>query len=72
MVEIIDEDPLATGDHNDKIIIVAQYDDLPENFDQEKSSEFSYGKYKLSQVDNTKSNPIRNEFKRERCGRFYI
>ncbi len=65
MVEIIDEDPLAVGDHNDKITIVAQYDDLPENFDQEKSSEFSYGRYKLSQVDNTKSNPIRNEFKRE-------
>jgi hypothetical protein len=65
MLEVLDEDPLAPGDHNDKITIVAQYDDRPETFNQEKPSEYSYGKYKLSQVDNTKSSPIRNEFKRE-------
>ncbi len=65
MLEVLDEDPLAAGDHNDKITILAQYDDRPESFNQEKPSEYSYGKYKLSQVDNTKSSPIRNEFKRE-------
>ena len=64
-VEVIDEDPLAAGDHNEKITIRAQYDDLPQDSDKERPSEFSFGRFKLSLVDNTKSNPLRNEFKRE-------
>lgn len=65
MVQIIDDEPLAQGDHNDKISFVAEYDSLPLASSEEKPSEFSYGKYKLSQMDNTKSSPIRVQFKRE-------
>lgn len=65
MVEIVDEEPLAPAGHNDKVTFMAEYDNLPEGAAEEKPSEFSYGKYRLSQVDNTKSLPIRNQFKRE-------
>lgn len=65
MVQIIDEEPLAQGDRNDKVSFVAEYDSLPLGAADEKPSEFSYGKYKLSQMDNTKSSPIRVQFKRE-------
>jgi hypothetical protein len=65
LVEVVDEDPLAAGDHNDKITFATQKDFLPENYNAERPADYAFGKYKLSDVENIKSNPIRNTFKRE-------
>ena len=65
LIEVIDEDPMNPGDHNDKITFAAQQDDLPEDFKAERPGDYAFGKYKLSDIENVKSNAIRNDFKRE-------
>lgn len=63
LVEVVDENPIG-GDVND-IYILSQDDYLPENIKAENPSNLAYGKYKLSQMENSKISPIRNAFKRE-------
>lgn len=63
LVEVIDENPIG-GDVND-IYILSQYDYVPENMKVENPSDLAFGKYKLSQMENSKISPLRNTFKRE-------
>ncbi len=63
LVEVIDENPIG-GDVND-IYILSQDDYVPENIKAENPSNLAYGKYKLSQMENSKISPLRNTFKRE-------
>jgi hypothetical protein len=64
LVEVVDENPMG-GDPNESIYIASQDDYLPKDFKQENPSSIAYGKYRVSQIENTKTNPLRNEFKRE-------
>jgi hypothetical protein len=68
MSEIIDQAPNAQPAHNDKMELFYQHDDYPLYGTPETPSEKGVGKYILASVENTKSNPIRNNFKRD----FYI
>lgn len=66
--EIIDQAPNAQPEHNDKFELFYQHDDYPLYGSPETPSEKGVGKYLLSSVENTLTNPIRNEFKRD----FYV
>lgn len=66
--EIIDQGPNTQPQHNDKIELFYQHDGYPFYGTPETPSEKGVGKYILANVENTKSNPIRNNFKRD----FYI
>lgn len=63
LVEVVDENPIG-GDVNE-IYILSQDDYVPENIKAENPSNLAYGKYKLSQMENSKISPLRNTFKRE-------
>ncbi|WCL47861.1 flagellar-coiling protein FcpB [Leptospira sp. GIMC2001] len=65
MSEIVDQGPNTQPDHNDKMELFYQHDDYPLYGTPETPSEKGVGKYLLSNVENTKSNPIRNNFKRD-------
>jgi hypothetical protein len=56
---------LSNPDHDDKIFITNQIDNYPPNPDTEVQGDKGIGKYRLNSVENTKSNPLRNHFKRE-------
>jgi len=62
---ILDTAPNGAPAHNDKIELFYQHDGLPFWGTPENPSEKGVGKYILSSVENTKSNPIRNQFKKE-------
>jgi hypothetical protein len=64
LVEVVDENPMG-GDPNESIYIASQEDYAPIDFKKENPSDISRGKYRVSQMENTKINPIRNAFKRE-------
>jgi hypothetical protein len=66
--EIIDQAPNATASHDDKFELFYQHDEYPIYGTPETPAEKGVGKYQLSNVENTLSNPIRNNFKRD----FYI
>lgn len=65
MSEIIDQGPNTQPEHNDKFELFYQHDDYPLYGTPETPMEKGVGKYLLSSVENTKSNPIRNNFKRD-------
>jgi len=63
--EIIDQAPNSQPQHNDRIELFYQHDGYPFYGTPETPSEKGVGKYLLSNVENTKTNPIRNNFKRD-------
>ncbi|MBP7282272.1 MAG: hypothetical protein KBA66_11895 [Leptospiraceae bacterium] len=66
MVEVLDADPLGNPDHDDRIFITSQVDGESYNSSSEILEDGSQaGKYSLKSLENTKSNPLRNHFKRE-------
>ncbi|TGM11362.1 hypothetical protein EHQ81_16930 [Leptospira selangorensis] len=66
--EIIDRAPNDQPGHNDKIELFYQKNGYPEGGRPETPSEKGVGKYVLANVENTKTHPIRNSFKKT----FYI
>lgn len=64
--EVVDED-LENKQH-EKITIFFQHDGNPPVGTVESKSAIGYGKYYISGVENTKTNPLRNQFKKT----FYI
>ncbi len=66
--EVMDRGPNTQPSHNDKFEIFFQKDGYPEYGRPETPSEKGVGKYILAGVENTKTHPIRNSFKKE----FYI
>lgn len=62
---VLDTAPNSQAAHNDKIELFYQHDGLPLFGTAENPSEKGIGKYILSGVENTKTNPIRNQFKKE-------
>ena len=65
VVEVLDTDPLGNPDHDNKIFITNQIDNYPANANTEIQGDRGIGKYRLNSIENTKSNPLRNHFKRE-------
>lgn len=65
LVEVIDEDPLTTPKHDDKIYFITQKDYHPFDPNMENPAAKGVGKYRLNTVENTRSFPLRNHFKRE-------
>lgn len=63
--EIVDQAPNAQPQHDDKMELFYQHDGYPFYGTPETPSEKGVGKYVLANVENTKSNPIRNNFKRD-------
>ncbi|GBF48994.1 hypothetical protein LPTSP4_05010 [Leptospira ryugenii] len=61
---IADTAPNGTPAHNDKIELFYQHDGFPLWGTPETPSEKGVGKYILANVENTKTNPIRNRFKK--------
>ncbi len=61
---ILDSAPNGAPAHNDKIELFYQHDGFPNWGTPETPSEKGVGKYILSNVENTKTNPIRNRFKK--------
>lgn len=61
---IADTAPNVAPAHNDKIELFYQHDGFPNWGAPETPSEKGVGKYILSNVENTKTNPIRNRFKK--------
>ncbi|MCB1178629.1 MAG: hypothetical protein KDK36_13675 [Leptospiraceae bacterium] len=64
LVEVVDENPMS-GSPDDSIYVASQMDYKPEDYKKENPSDLANGKYKLSQMKNDKTNPIRNKFKQE-------
>ncbi|MCU0824355.1 MAG: hypothetical protein MUF77_06905 [Leptospira sp.] len=62
---VTDNAPNGEPAHNDKIELFYQHDDYPLWGAPETPSEKGVGKYILSNVENTKTNPIRNNFKKQ-------
>ncbi|MCE9501136.1 MAG: hypothetical protein K8R21_11670, partial [Leptospira sp.] len=63
--EVVDNGPNSTPQHNDKITVFYQHDGNPEFNRPETPTEKGVGKYLMEGVENTKTNPIRNNFKRD-------
>ncbi|TGL57345.1 hypothetical protein EHQ58_13705 [Leptospira ognonensis] len=61
---IVDMAPNGAPAHDDKIELFYQHDGFPNWGTPETPSEKGVGKYVLSNVENTKTNPIRNRFKK--------
>ncbi|MDZ4726644.1 MAG: hypothetical protein SH817_10835 [Leptospira sp.] len=61
---IADTAPNGTPAHNEKIELFYQHDGFPDWGTPETPSEKGVGKYILANVENTKTNPIRNNFKK--------
>lgn len=64
-LEVIDKDPLGNPDHDDKILIRSESNPY---FSSSPVKEEELGQkesYSLKNVENTKSHPLRNHFKRE-------
>ncbi len=61
--EVVDNAPNSTPAHDDKVTVFYQHDGYPEYNAPEKPAEKGMGKYSMSGVENTKTNPIRNFFK---------
>jgi hypothetical protein len=57
--------PNTVAAHNEKFELFYQHDGLPNWGTPEMPEEKGVGKYLLSSVENTKTNPIRNQFKKE-------
>ncbi|EMK21410.1 flagellar-coiling protein FcpB [Leptospira kirschneri] len=66
--EVMDRGPNTQPSHNDKVEVFFQKDNYPEYGRPETPAEKGVGKYILAGVENTKTHPIRNSFKKE----FYI
>ncbi|TGK13898.1 hypothetical protein EHO60_00655 [Leptospira fletcheri] len=66
--EIIDRTPNGQPAHNDKVEIYFQKNGYPEYGRPETPGEKGVGKYLMTSVENTKTHPIRNAFKKQ----FYI
>jgi hypothetical protein len=64
LVEVVDENPLS-GNPDESIYIATQIDYKPDDFKKENPSEIANGKFHLNQMDNNKTDPIRNQFKRD-------
>lgn len=64
LVEVVDEKPLS-GNADESIYIATQIDHKPEDFKKENPSDISNGKYYLNQMENNKTSPVRNQFKRD-------
>lgn len=62
---IADVAPNGAPAHNDKLELFYQHDDYPVWGTPETPSEKGVGKYILANVENTKTNPIRNNFKKQ-------
>jgi hypothetical protein len=65
IIEVIDTDPLGNPDHDDKIFITSQTDPAFATSQKEANDNLNPRTYLLSALENTKSNPLRNQFKRE-------
>lgn len=66
MVEVLDTEPLGNPDHDDRIFITSQVDGQSFNSSLEIPEDgWEAGRYSLKSLENTKSNPLRNHFKRE-------
>lgn len=65
MIEVLDTSPLGNPDHDDKIYITNQIDNSFSSSNSDLSGDSNIGKYQLNSIENTKSNPLRNHFKRE-------
>lgn len=63
--EVVDNAPNSAPAHNDKIEVFYQKDGYPFYGTPETPSEKGVGKYLLANVENTKTNPIRNNFKKQ-------
>lgn len=64
-MEIFDNDPVSQPSHDDKITVVYQIDGYPLANVEEIGGEKGIGRYKISNMENTQANPIRNEFKQQ-------
>ncbi len=64
-IEVIDTDPLGNPDHDDKIYITSQSDQYFSSSKKDSEDNITARKYTLQSIENTKSNPLRNQFKRE-------
>lgn len=65
LVEVIDTDPLGNPDHDDKIFITSQTDPAFASSHRDALDNLTPRTYLLSALENSKSNPLRNQFKRE-------
>jgi hypothetical protein len=65
MSEIIDQGPNSQPEHNDKFELFYQHDEYPLYGTPETPMEKGVGKYLLLNVENSITNPIRNNFKRD-------
>lgn len=65
LIEVIDTDPLGNPDHDDKIFITSHTDAYFASSKKDAEENGTPYKYTLSSLENTKANPIRNQFKRE-------
>ena len=64
-IEVIDTDPLGNPDHDDKIFITSQADQYFSSSKRDSEDNITARKYNLQSLENSKSNPLRNQFKRE-------
>jgi len=65
VTDVVDRSPNSSPGHNDKIEMFYQKNDYPEKGLEEDMSEKGLGVFKLSNVENTLTNPIRNNFKQK-------
>ncbi len=65
LIEVIDTDPLGNPDHDDKIFITSQTDPAFASSHRDALDNLTPRTYLLSTLENSRSNPLRNQFKRE-------
>ncbi|HMV45803.1 MAG TPA: hypothetical protein PK079_20335 [Leptospiraceae bacterium] len=64
-MEVVDNDPLGNPDHDDKIIIRSESNPYFSSTPVKTEEVGNRESYSLKSIENTKSHPIRNHFKRE-------
>lgn len=65
LTEVIDANPNGQPAHDDQIFLYTQKNGYPDRDKDETPSEKGIGKFKLANVENTRSNSIRNNFKQD-------
>jgi len=63
ITDVIDSNPNGQPSHDDQITLFSQRNGFPEKGRQEDPKEKGVGVFKLSNVENTKTNQVRNKFK---------